>query len=136
MIQRAPYHVVDTSGWLEYLTEAPNAGLFADAIEDEEHLIVPTMVMVEVFRWILRERGEADALRVAGLLRLSRVVDLDDALALEAARLGNLHKLPLADSVIFATAHVHGAMLWTQDAHFEGLPNVEYHPKPKPPAGS
>ena len=130
MIQRVVYSVVDTSGWLEYLADSENADVFAPAIEDEEHLIVPTMVMVEVFRWVLRERGEAHALQAVGLLRQGRVVDLDDALAVEAARLGVQHKLPLADSVIFATAHMHGAVLWTQDAHFEGLPNVEYHSKP------
>lgn len=136
MIQRAGHNVVDTSAWLEYLVGSPNAAVFAPAIEDEDHLVVPTMVMVEVFRWVARERGEADALQAIALLQQGRVVDLDAVLAVEAARVGLLHKLPLADSIIFATAQVHGAVLWTQDAHFAGLPDVQYHPKAQSGSGN
>jgi predicted nucleic acid-binding protein len=129
-------NAVDTSGWLEYMTNGPNASLFAPAIEATDHLVVPTISVLEVFRWVLRERGESDALQATALMQQGIVVDLDATLALKAAKLGLTHKLPLADSVIYATAREYNAVLWTQDAHFDGLPDVEYHPKVKPSAGT
>ncbi|HZG42933.1 MAG TPA: type II toxin-antitoxin system VapC family toxin [Longimicrobium sp.] len=132
MIQPAAYHVVDTSGWLEYLADTANASQFATAIQDGDHLVVPTIVLVEVFRWVLRERGEADALQAMAALRQGRIVDLDQVIALEAGRCGIAYKLPLADSIIYATAQLHGAVLLTQDAHFDGLPHVRDHPKHPP----
>lgn len=122
-------HVVDSSGWLEYFTDSDRADLFAPAIEDTEHLLVPVISIYEVFKKVLRERGEDDALQVASLIQAGRVIDLDGELALEAAR----HALPLADSLIYATALRHGAMLWTQDEHFKDLPQARYFPK-KPAA--
>lgn len=132
MIQPAGYHVVDTSGWLEYLADTANASQFATAIQDGDHLVVPTIVLVEVFRWVLRERGEADALQAMATLRQGRIVDLDQVIALEAGRCGIAYKLPIADSIIYATAQLYGAVLLTQDAHFDGLPDVRYHPKHPP----
>lgn len=125
--------VVDSSGWLEYLADAPNADFFAPAIEDPEHLVVPALSVLEVFRWVLRERGEGAALQAAALMQQGEVVDLDAVLAIRAAKVGLEHGLPLADSVILATALAHGAVLWTQDSDFEGLPGVRY--RAKPPAG-
>lgn len=122
-------NVVDSSGWLEYLAEGPNAEFFAPAIEDPEHLLVPTLSVLEVFKWVLRERGEDAALQVAALMQQGHSVELDAALAVQAAKLGADHKLPLADSVMLATAQAFGAVLWTQDADFEGLPGVNYTPK-------
>jgi predicted nucleic acid-binding protein len=122
-------HVVDSSGWLEYLADGPNADFFAPLIEDPDRLIVPTLSILEVFRWVLRQRGEGDALQSAALMQQGRVVELDLALAIRAARLGLEHRLPLADSVVLATAAAHGATLWTQDSDFEGVPGVEYRPK-------
>lgn len=118
-------NVVDSSGWLEYFTDSDRADLFAPAIEDTEHLLVPVISIYEVFKKVLRERGEDDALQVASLMQAGRVVDLDGELVLEAAR----HSLPLADSLIYATALRHGAILWTQDEHFKDLPEVRYFPK-------
>lgn len=129
-------NLVDTSGWLEYMTNGPNAELFASAIEDTHYLVVPTISVLEVFRWVLRERGESDALQATAMMQQGMVVDLDAALALKAAKLGNGLKLPLADSVIYATAREFNALLWTQDDHFNGLPDVEYHPKYQPPTSS
>lgn len=122
--------VVDTSGWIEYFTDAPNADHFAVVIEQPESLLVPSLSILEVFKWVLRERGEDDALQAAAVMQQSRVVELDAALALRAAKLGVEHKLPLADSIMYATAQAHDAVLWTQDADFEALPGVRYFPKP------
>jgi predicted nucleic acid-binding protein len=123
--------VVDSSGWLEYLADAADAEFFAPAIEDPEHLVVPALSILEVFEWILRERGEDGALQAAALMQQGRVVDLDVALSIRAAKLGLEHKLPVADSVMLATAQAYGATLWTQDADFDGLPGVRYRPEPR-----
>jgi predicted nucleic acid-binding protein len=122
-------HIVDSSGWLEYFTDSDRAALFAAAIEDSEHLLVPVVCLYEVFKKVLRERGEADALQIASVMQGGQLIDLDGALALEAAR----HPLPLADSIIYATALRHEATLWTQDEHFQGLPNVRYFPRQPAP---
>lgn len=122
-------NVVDSSGWLEYLADAANADFFAPAIEAPENLIVPALSMLEVFNWVLRERGEDAALQAAALMQQGSVVDLDVAQAIRAAKLGLEHKLPLADSVILATARAYDAVLWTQDADFEGVEGVKYRPK-------
>lgn len=119
-------NVVDSSGWLEYFTDSARASLFAAAIEDADNLFVPVICIYEVFKKVLRERGEDDALQIASMMQSGRVIDLDCALALEAAR----HPLPLADSIIYATAMRQEATLWTQDEHFENLPNVRYFPRP------
>lgn len=119
-------HVVDSSGWLEYFTDSRRADLFASAIEDTKNLIVPVISIYEVFKKVLRERGENDALQVVSLMQAGKVIELDSALALDAAR----HPLPLADSLIYATALRHGAILWTQDEHFKDLPQVRYFAKP------
>src|SRR5436853_3462597 len=113
-------NVVDSSGWLEYFANGPNADFFAPAIEDTSNLIVPSISIFEVFKRVLQQRGESDALQAAALMQQGRVINLDISLALEAARISDAHKLPLADSIIFATAQVHNAILWTQDGDFEG----------------
>lgn len=125
----APLSLVDSSGWIEYFTAGSGAEFFAPSIEDFEHLLVTSLSVLEVFRWVLREKGEGAALQAVALMQQGRVVDLDPALAIRAARLGLRHKLPLADSVMYATAQAHGATLWTQDADFQGLPGVQYSPK-------
>jgi predicted nucleic acid-binding protein len=118
-------NVVDSSGWLEYFTDSEHASLFAPAIEDAENLFVPVISIYEVFKKVLRERGEDDALQVASMMQGGQLIDLDCALALEAAR----HPLPLAGSIIYATAMRHEAILWTQDEHFKDLPNVRFFPR-------
>jgi toxin FitB len=132
----APNNVVDSSGWLEYLVDGPNADFFAPAVEDTERLVIPSISILEVFRWVLRERGEDDALQVAALMQQGRVVDLDVAISLRAAQLGLEHRLPLADSVMLATAEAFGAVLWTQDADFDGIAGVHYRKKGKRPPRS
>ena len=119
-------NLVDSCGWLEYFAGGPNAGFFAPAIEDTATLIVPTLCLFEVFKRILQQRNESDAMRAIGLMRQSRCVDLTDSLALGAALVSIELKLTLADSIILHTARRLDAVLWTQDAHFEGLPGVRF----------
>lgn len=122
-------HVVDSSGWLEYLADSAGAARFAPAVEDVARLVVPSVCLLEVFRKVLREVGEGEALQAVAVMSQGRAVDLDGALAVAAARLGARHKLPLADSVVYATAELVGGTVWTQDADFEQLPNVRFWPK-------
>jgi toxin FitB len=126
-------NVVDSSAWLEYFADGPNADFFAPAIEDISHLIVPTISIFEVFKRVLQQRGESDALQAVALMQQGRVVNLDMAVALQAAKVSHDFKLPLADSIIFATAQAYNATLWTQDSDFDGLPGVQYKPKSTSP---
>lgn len=119
-------NVVDSSAWLEYFAGGANAGYFAGAIEEVESLLVPSLSLFEVYKRVLQQRSTNEALQAVAVMQQGRVVDLDGALALRAATLSVEHALPLAHSVILATARAHDATLWTQDADFEGLPGVEF----------
>jgi predicted nucleic acid-binding protein len=123
-------NVVDSSGWLEYLADGSQASAFASAIEDTDQLLVPTVSLYEVFKRVRTLRGEELALRSVAQMQRGQIVELTSALALHAAELSFEHKLPMADSIIYATARLNQATLWTQDADFEGLPSVLYFPKP------
>ena len=118
-------NVVDSSGWLEYFADTPRARLFAPAIEAPQTLLVPVLVLYEVVKKVRRERDESAAMQAAAVLRSGEIVEVDGALALEAARLD----LPLADSLIYTVARRHGATLWTQDEDFANLAGVKYFPK-------
>jgi predicted nucleic acid-binding protein len=122
-------NLVDSSAWLEYFAAGPQAGQFVAVIEDVTRLVVPTIVLLEVTRRVMQQRGEDEALQVAAVLHQGQVVALDSGIALSAAQLGVAHKLPLADSIIYATAKQLGATVWTMDADFEGLAGVRYVPK-------
>jgi predicted nucleic acid-binding protein len=119
-------NVVDSSAWLEYFADGPNAKHFAGVIEKPEELLVPAITLLEVFKRISQQRGESAALQYVAVMRQSAVVDLDASLALRAAALGLRYKLPLADSVVYATAQAADALVWTQDADFEGLNGVKF----------
>jgi predicted nucleic acid-binding protein len=119
-------NVVDSSGWLEYFGSGKNVGFFARAIEDTSRLIVPTLSLFEVFKRVLQQHGEPSALQAVALMHQGRVVSLDATLALAAARLSAAERLPLADSVMLATARAFRATLWTQDSDFEGREGVRY----------
>lgn len=119
-------NVVDSSAWLSYFAEDRNASIFAEPIERIDHLLVPSITITEIFKNVLRQRGEEAALIVAAHMEQGRVIPLDAGLARDAASFGVLHKLPLADSIIYATAIKHKATLWTQDNDFDGLLNVKY----------
>ncbi len=119
-------NVVDSSGWLEYFADGPNAAAFAKPIEATRSLLVPTLSLFEVFKRVAQQRSEDDALRAIAVMEQGRVVDLDRATALEAARLSIQHGIAMADSVMLATAYRHRATLWTQDSDFEGLQGARY----------
>lgn len=127
-------NVVDSSGWLEYLADAPGADAFAPAIEDVEHLLVPTICMLEVARVVHRERGEHTALQALALMQQARIIDLSVPVMMTASQLALTHRLPLADSVVLATGRLHRAVVWTQDDDFKGLEGVRYFPKRSGPA--
>lgn len=122
-------NVVDSSAWLEYFADRPNAEHFAPAIENVDHLIVPAIAVFEVFKRVLQQRDESAALRAVAHMLMGKVVDLDAALAIAAARLSHDLKIPLADSIILTTARHHDAILWTQDADFDGLDEVGFYPR-------
>lgn len=119
-------NVVDSSGWLEYLAAGPNADFFAGAVEATGELVVPTISLYEVFKRVLQQRDEGDALQAIALMQQGRVMELTSPLALSAAHLSARHRLPMADSIMLATARMHEATLWTQDADFEGMPGVMF----------
>lgn len=119
-------NVVDSGGWLEYFGDGPNAAYFAGPLAKADDLIVPAISVFEVFKRVLQQRDEASALQAAALMQQGRTVALDPALAMAAARLSFELKLPMADSIILATARHFNAVLWTQDADFEKLPGVRY----------
>ncbi|HEX9728040.1 MAG TPA: type II toxin-antitoxin system VapC family toxin [Gemmatimonadales bacterium] len=122
-------NVVDSSAWLEYFASGPNAGYFAEAIEATDELVVPTITILEVFKRVHQQRGEGPALQSVALMQQGQTTDLTSATALMAGLLGLKHRLPLADSVVFATARQFDATLWTQDADFDGLPGVRFRAK-------
>ena len=119
-------NVVDSSAWLEYFADGANASFFAEPIEDTEALVVPAMSLFEVFRRVLQQRGESAALQAMAAMQQGTVAELGAELAARAAALSVEMKLPLADSIILATARKYGAELWTQDADFEGIEGVRY----------
>jgi predicted nucleic acid-binding protein len=119
-------NVIDSSAWLEYFANGPNASFFAKAVETTDDLIVPSLTLYEVFKRVLQQRSETAALQAVAVMQQGRVVDLDADIALRAARISVDHQLPMADSVILATARAFGATLWTQDADFRAMPGVEY----------
>lgn len=122
-------NVVDSSGWLEYFGNGSNADFFAGPLGDSEKLIVPALSVFEVFKRVLLQRDEAAALQAAALMQQGQVVPLDAALAMAAAQLSFKLKLPMADSIILATARQFNATLWSQDADFESLAGVRYRAK-------
>jgi len=123
-------NVIDSSGWLEYFVGGKNANFFAPVIEDTANVIVPTISIFEVFKRTLVDKNRDDALEAVAMMYGGRIVDLDREIALIAAELSFELKLPMADSIILATARANDAILWTQDEHFKGLAGVKYIKKP------
>ena len=117
--------VLDSSCWLEYFSNSPRAALYAERVLATGQLIVPVITLYEVYKVALREFGAAHANQAVALMREGQVIDIGLNLALSAAASG----LPMADSLIYATARAQGAVLWTQDQHFQGMPGVRFFPK-------
>lgn len=122
-------NVVDSSAWLEYFGDGPNAAIFAEAIESTRDLVVPTLTLFEVFKRTCQLTDETTALEVIAVMLQGQVVDLSATLAIDAARLSLETHLAMANAIILATARAEDAVLWTQDSHFEGLENVEFREK-------
>lgn len=118
--------LVDSSGWLEYLTDGKNADKFAKVIEDQENLVVSVINIYEIYKKILLERDENSAIQAAALMSQANVIELSQSISLSAAEICAKEKIPMADSMILATARFCGAELWTQDKDFEGLTGVKY----------
>jgi toxin FitB len=119
-------NLVDSSAWLEYFADGPNTRHFAPVVKIPDQLVVPTVVLYEVFKVALRESDENAALQACAAMQKGLVIELNTKLAIAAGKLSLLHALPMVDAVILATAREHGATLWTQDAHFKEIPGVKY----------
>jgi toxin FitB len=119
-------NIVDSSGWLEYFADGPNASFFSGPLAKTSDLVVPSITICEVFKVVLRQRGESEALQAVALMQQGSVVDLTTETAILAARVSIEFHLPMADSIILATSRVHGATIWTQDSDFEEIEGVQY----------
>ena len=119
-------NIVDSSAWLEYFSGGPNADSFSIPIEDENSLIVPVITIYEVFKVVLRESNENNALQAIAAMQKGRVIDLTQSLAIEASKLSLHHNLPMADSIILAAAKKHDGTVWTQDIDFMNIEGVNY----------
>jgi predicted nucleic acid-binding protein len=124
-------NVVDSSAWLEYFADGPNASIFAKPIETTRSLLVPSLALYEVFERVSQQRNEDEALRAIAVMEQGKVLDLDRATALEAARVSIQYGIAMADSIMLATAQRHRATLWSQDSDFDGLPGTKYFAKRK-----
>lgn len=122
-------NIVDSSAWLAYLADESGAAHFSAAIEDVDNLVVPSVCILEVFKVVSRQRGDDDALQAAALMQQGQVIDLGATVALAAAKAGIDHKLPLADSIVYATGLAVDGVVWTQDEDFKGLPDVKFFAK-------
>jgi len=122
-------NVADSSAWIEFFNGGENGIHFRPIIENTDRLIVPAIVVYEVFKLILRTKGEKEAHKVVAAMRQSQIIDIDESLALSGAKLALQHRLAMADSLIYAVALAHGATLWTQDDDFSHIPDVRYFVK-------
>jgi len=122
-------NVIDSSAWLSYFAGDTNSGYFAKPIETLDELLIPSITITEVFKNILRQKGEEPALLAVAHMEQGTVVPLDKELSVNAAYYGVKHGLPLADSIVYATAQKFSAVLWTQDSDFKDLKNVKFYPK-------
>ena len=120
-------NVVDSSGWLEYFAGGANASRFAAPLKDSESLVVPTISIYEVFKELSREAGEDAALQATSAMQQGHVVDLTPSLAISAALLSAEYAIPMADSIILATARLNEATIWTQDVDFKDIKDVKYY---------
>ena len=122
-------NIVDSSGWLAFFADEPNAKHFQTPLKDTATLVVPTVTVYEVFKVVLRQSNENKALQAAMAMQKGKVVDLTSKLAIDASRFSLQHNLPMADSIILAAAHAFEAIIWTQDSDFANISGVKYFPK-------
>ena len=122
-------NIIDSSGWLEYFADGPNAPFFSPPFQNTAELIVPAITLYEVFRTVLRQRNESDALQAVAIMLQGSVVDLTATISILAAKISLEHEMPMADCIILATARLYEATVWSQDSDFEGIDGVQYIPK-------
>jgi len=121
--------VVDSCGWLEWFTDGALADEYRPYLEDIDDLIVPSIVLYEVYKFLKREAGEEKALLATGYIKNARIIPLDDILALKAADIALEHRIAMADAIVAATAEMHDSVLITSDADLKDLANVKFLPK-------
>ena len=119
-------NIIDSSGWLEYFADAPNTSFFSRPLQKTNDLIVPTITIYEVFKTVLRQRSESDALQAVALMQQGSIADLTTGISILAAKISLEQHLPMADSIVLATARMYKATLWTQDSDFKGIDGVQY----------
>ncbi len=124
-------NIIDSSGWLEYFADGPNASFFSRPLQKTADLVVPTITIYEVFRAVLRQRGESDALQSVALMQQGSVAELTTGISILAAKISIEQRLPMADSIILATARTYKATIWTQDSDFKEIEGVQYIAKKK-----
>jgi predicted nucleic acid-binding protein len=122
-------NIIDSSAWLVYFAGESQAKHFLELFNDPETLVVPTITLYEVFKVVLREASENEALQAIAAMKKGKVVDLTQSLALSASKLSLKHKLPMADSIILATAKLYNAVVWTLDSDFQDIDGVKYFPR-------
>lgn len=125
-------NIVDSSGWLEYFSGEQNAEHFLAPLQEPSSLIVPAITIYEVFKVVLREAGENAAMQAIAAMQKGTVVELTASIAMNAAKLSIKHNLPMADSIILATAISYNCIIWTQDSDFKNLQRVKFFPKNGP----
>ena len=121
-------NIIDSSGWLEYFSDGPNAKHYLPPLNDTSSLIVPVITIYEVFKVVLRESAENEALQAIAAMQKGKIIDLDANLAMDASKLSLQYNLPLADSIILATARAYDCVIWTQDSDFQDIEGVNYFP--------
>ncbi|MGD8241753.1 MAG: type II toxin-antitoxin system VapC family toxin [Desulfobacterales bacterium] len=122
-------NIIDSSGWLEYFSDGPNATSFLEPLNDTAALIVPVITIYEVFKVVLRESTENEALQAVAAMQKGKLVDLNAQIAMNASKLSLQYNLPMADSIILATAQAYKCTIWTQDADFQDIGHVKYFSK-------
>ena len=121
-------NIIDSSGWLEYFSDGPNAKHYLPPLNDTSSLIVPVITIYEVFKVVLREAAENEALQAIAAMQKGKIIDLDAKLAMDASKLSLQYNLPMADSIILATARAYDCVIWTQDSDFQDIEGVNYFP--------
>ena len=121
-------NIIDSSGWLEYFSDGPNAKHYLPPLNDTSSLIVPVITIYEVFKVVLRESAENEALQAIAAMQKGKIIDLDANLAMDASKLSLQYNLPIADSIILATARAYDCVIWTQDSDFQDIEGVNYFP--------
>ncbi len=122
-------NIIDSSGWLEYFSDGSNANSFSEPLKDTASLIVPVITIYEVFKVVLRESTENEALQAVAAMQKGEIIDLNAQIAMNASKLSLQYDLPMADSIILATAQAYKCVIWTQDSDFQNIANVKYFSK-------